>query len=355
MTLTLPIALDAMGGDKAPDSVIQGARLILRHYPDTKFLFFGREAILAPLIQRQKQLVGISEIVHADTVVRMDDKPSIALRQGRKSSMRLALEAVKEGRACAMVSSGNTGALMAMAKIVLRTLPGIHRPALGATVPSQLRRVVLLDMGANIDCTAEYLVQFAMMGDAYARTLLGVENPKIGLLNVGSEEMKGHDEVKEAHRILRSGAIPVNYYGFVEGHDILEGTTDVVVTDGFTGNIALKTAEGTSRLIYTALKTAITNSWAAKIGYLLARPTIRLALKQYDPRKNNGAMLLGLNGIAVKSHGSADAKSFANAVRVALQLVENNINAKIMDELAHVSALPSLSEPVSAEEPAEAM
>jgi glycerol-3-phosphate acyltransferase PlsX len=237
-----------------------------------------------------------------------------------------------------MVSAGNTGALMATAKFVLKTLPGIHRPAITATVPSRYKHVVLLDMGANIDCTADYLVQFAMMGDAYATAMLGLENPKIGLLNVGSEDQKGHDEVKDAHRILRSGTIPVNYHGFVEGNDILEGTTDVVVTDGFTGNIALKTAEGASRLIYETLKHAIENSFTAKIGYLFARPAIRMAMRRYDPRKLNGAILLGLNGIAVKSHGGADAKSFANAIKVAIRLVEQEVNEKIIQELAHVGA-----------------
>lgn len=357
MTLSLPVALDAMGGDKAPESVVKGARILMKEYPDARFIFYGREPVVRPLVHRYRGLERVSEIVHAETVVGMHDKPSVALRQGRHSSMRMAIDAVKHGKACAMVSAGNTGALMATAKFVLKTLPGIYRPAIAATVPGQARRVVLLDMGANIDCTADYLVQFAMMGDAYARALLNVEQPKVGLLNVGSEEMKGHDDVKEAHRILRSGTIPVDYHGFVEGHDILEGTTDVVVTDGFTGNIALKTAEGTSRLIYNALKTAVVNSWSAKIGYLLARATIRRALRQYDPRKLNGAMFLGLNGVAVKSHGSADAKSFANAIKVAIQLVEHDINAKIMDELAHVTTLPVANdeEPGTAEEIAQAL
>jgi glycerol-3-phosphate acyltransferase PlsX len=338
MTLSLPIALDAMGGDKAPEAVIQGARITLRLHPDVRFIFYGREPVIAPLIERYRQLAAVSEIVHTDTVIAMDEKPSVALRQGRKSSMRLALDAVAEGRACAAVSAGNTGALMATAKFALKTLPGIYRPAITATVPSRNQPVVLLDMGANIDCTADNLVQFAMMGDAYARAVLGIENPRIGLLNVGSEDMKGHDEVKDAHKVLRSGAIPIHYHGFVEGNDILEGTTDVVVTDGFTGNIALKTAEGASRLIYTSLKTAIENSFTAKIGYLLARPAIRMALRRFDPRKLNGAILLGLNGIAVKSHGGADAKSFANAIHVAIQLVENRVNEKITDELKRAAS-----------------
>lgn len=334
MALPLPIALDAMGGDKAPESVIQGARLVLKEYPEARFIFFGRESVIGPLVARNRELAACSQIIHSDTVIAMDEKPSAALRSGRQSSMRYAIDAVAQGKACAMVSAGNTGALMATAKFVLKTLPGIHRPAITATVPSRHKHVVLLDMGANIDCTADYLVQFAMMGDAYARAMLGLGNPKIGLLNVGSEEMKGHDEVKEAHQILRSGTIPVNYHGFVEGNDILEGTTDVVVTDGFTGNIALKTAEGASRLIYETLKSAIENSFTAKIGYLFARPAIRMALRRYDPRKLNGAILLGLNGIAIKSHGSADAKSFANAIKVAIRLVEQNVNENIMAELA---------------------
>ena len=337
MALSLPIALDAMGGDKAPESVIHGARRVLKEYPDARFIFFGRESVIGPLVARSRRLAACSQIIHSDTVIAMDEKPSVALRSGRESSMRHALDAVQQGKACAMVSAGNTGALMATAKFVLKTLPGIHRPAITALVPSRSKHVVLLDMGANIDCTAEYLVQFAMMGDAYARAVLGLTNPKVGLLNVGAEEMKGHDEVKDAHRTLRSGDIPINYHGFVEGNDILEGTTDVVVTDGFTGNIALKTAEGASRLIYETLKTAIENSFTAKIGYLFARPAIRMALKRYDPRKLNGAILLGLNGIAVKSHGGADAKSFANAIMVAIKLVENGVNEKIVDELAHVA------------------
>lgn len=340
MALSLPIALDAMGGDKAPESVIQGARLVLKDYPDARFIFYGKESVIGPLVARYKPLASCSQIIHADSVVAMDERPSIALRSGRDSSMRYALNAVHEGKACAMVSAGNTGALMAMSKFVLKTLPGIHRPAITATVPSRHKHVVLLDMGANIDCTAEYLVQFAMMGDAYARAMLGLSQPKIGLLNVGSEDQKGHEEVKEAHQVLRSGDIPVNYYGFVEGNDILEGTTDVVVTDGFTGNIALKTAEGASRLIYETLKNAIENSFTAKIGYLFARPAIRMALKRYDPRKLNGAILLGLNGIAVKSHGGADAKSFANAIKVAIRLVENQVNEKIIEELRHVAGAP---------------
>lgn len=352
MALYLPIALDAMGGDKAPEAVIQGARRVLKEFPNTRFIFFGREPVIAPLVARSRTLARASEVVHAATVIAMDEKPSVALRQGRDSSMRAALDAVAHGKACAMVSAGNTGALMATAKMVLKTLPGIHRPAITATVPSKHRPVVLLDMGANLECTAEYLVQFAIMGDAYARAVMGMAAPRIGLLNVGTEEMKGHDEVKEAHRMLRSGNYPIEYHGFVEGNDILEGTTDVVVTDGFTGNIALKTAEGASRLIYMTLKSAIERSLLAKIGYLFARPAIRMAMRRFDPRKLNGAILLGLNGVAVKSHGGADAKSFANAIKVAIAMAENNVNEKIIAELARVAAEtnPGVVVPLTAEQ-----
>jgi glycerol-3-phosphate acyltransferase PlsX len=336
MPFSLPIAIDAMGGDKAPEAVIQGARLVLKEFPQARFIFYGREPVIAPLIARNRVLARASEVVHAETVIAMDEKPSVAMRQGRDSSMRAAINAVDEGKACAMVSAGNTGALMAMAKMVLKMLPGIQRPAITASVPSRHRPVVMLDMGANLECSAENLVQFGIMGDGYARAMIGMAAPKIGLLNVGSEDMKGHEEVKEAHRMLRSGQYPIQYHGFVEGHDIFEGTVDVVVTDGFTGNIAIKTAEGLSREIYGTLRSAIERSTMAKIGYLFARNTVRKALRRFDPRKLNGAILLGLNGIVVKSHGGADAKSFANAIKVAISMVENRVNEKIVAELARI-------------------
>jgi len=353
VALVKPLAIDAMGGDKAPHSVLQGARIALKWFPDLRYVFFGDEQVLAPLMHKYK-LEEIATIVHTDQAVAADEKPSVALRQGRQSSMRLAIDAVSEGTCCAMVSAGNTGALMATAKFVFKTLKGIYRPAITATMPARSGNVVLLDMGANIDCTADNLVQFAMMGDAYARALLGIEKPLVGLLNVGSEDMKGHDEVKEAHRVLKSGSVPVRYHGFVEGNDILDGTVEVVVTDGFTGNIALKTAEGASRLLYSALKTSIESSLLAKIGYLFAKPAIKMAMKKYDPRRHNGAILLGLNGIAVKSHGGADAKAFANAIKVAMTLVEQDVNAKIIDELKRSGVVMNVSAAQAAEAEAEA-
>lgn len=325
-----------MGGDKAPESVVAGARRALKFFPDLRFIFFGDEGRVAMLVARYK-LGDVSLIVHTDKAIAMHEKPSAALRQSKGSSMRMAIEAVAEGKADAAVSAGNTGALMAISKLVLKTLPGILRPAITATVPAERRPVVLLDMGANIDCTADYLVQFALMGDAYARAVLGVEKPKIGLLNVGSEDMKGHDEVKQAHQLLKAENLPIDYHGFVEGNDILEGTVDVVVTDGFTGNIALKTAEGASRLMYNAVRRAIESSLLAKIGYVLARSALKVSLKQFDPRKHNGAILLGLNGISVKSHGNADGKGFSHAIRVAATLAERNINARILEELSRTS------------------
>lgn len=333
MTLDLPIALDAMGGDKAPEAVVHGARIALKYFPNLRYAFYGDENVIAPLVHRHK-LDDRSVIHHTDVAISAHERPSVAIRKGKASSMRLMLDAVAKGEASACVSSGNTGAFMAMAKLVLKTLPGILRPAITATIPARTRPVVLLDMGANIDCTADYLVQFALMGDAYAKAVLGIERPSVGLLNVGEEEMKGHDELKLAHQMLRSTNGSLAYHGFVEGNDILEGTTDVVVTDGFTGNVALKTAEGASRLIYGTIKQAIEGSVWAKMGYLLARSALKMALRRFDPRKHNGAILLGLNGVAIKSHGGADAKSFANAIKVAAIMVQQNINQRIMAELA---------------------
>jgi len=333
MSGSLPIALDAMGGDKAPHSVIHGARLALREYPNLKFRFYGDSAVIEPVIRKIKELRDISEVVHTEEVVEMHDKASVALRQRKNSSMRLAINAVSKKEACAVVSAGNTGALMATAKYVFKTLNGIARPAITATIPAHQRRVVLLDMGANVDCTAEHLAQFAVMGDAYARVVLGLEKPKVALLNVGAEDSKGHELVQSAHQLIKDSMHQINYVGFVEGNDILEGTVDVVVTDGFTGNITLKTAEGSARLIFNALKDAIQSSFWAKIGYMLAKPAISVALRKFDPRRNNGAILLGLNGIAVKSHGGTDAKGFAHAIQVAAKLVEQDINNKIIEEL----------------------
>lgn len=328
-----PIALDAMGGDNAPESVIDGAEMALVRHPGIKFLIFGDEATLTPLINSRPSLKNSSEIIHTSHVIASEDKPSVAVRRGRTSSMWLAIESVKEGKACAVVSAGNTGALMAISKLVLRTLPGVYRPAIAALFPTLRGECVMLDLGANVESDAQDLYRFAIMGDAFARAVLGLSRPRIGLLNVGSEELKGRTEVKEACALLKDSRLSLNFHGFIEGNDIAAGTVDVVVTDGFTGNVALKTAEGAARLIRTYLRDAFNSSPVAKLGGLLASGALGGVKDKLDDRKRNGAMFLGLAGIAVKSHGGADAYSFCNAVSVAVELVAHRINDRIMDEL----------------------
>jgi len=331
--LQLPIALDAMGGDNAPAAVLRGAEMALIRHPGSRFLLFGNRYILEPQIAAIPLLKANCEIVHTEEVIGNHDKPSIAVRRGRNSSMWLAIESVKEGKACAVVSAGNTGALMAMSKLILRTLPGVSRPAIAALFPTLKGECVMLDLGANVESDANDLFCFAVMGDAFARAVLGLSRPKIGLLNVGSEDLKGRDEVKGARALIESSGLDLNFHGFVEGNDISMGTVDVVVTDGFTGNVALKTAEGAARLIRTYLKDAFSSSPIAQVGGLLASGALSVVKDKLDDRKRNGAMFLGLNGITVKSHGGADAYSFCNAVSVAVELVAHHINTRIMQEI----------------------
>jgi phosphate acyltransferase len=341
--LQLPIALDAMGGDNAPVSVLRGAEMALVRHPGIRFLLYGNRFILEPLIQEIPILRPACEIVHTEVVIAGDDKPSIAVRRGRGSSMWLSIESVKEGRSCAVVSAGNTGALMAMSKLILRTLPGISRPAIAALFPTLRGECVMLDLGANVESDAEDLYRFAIMGDAFARAVLGLSRPRIGLLNVGSEELKGRDEVKAASQLLKSAGVDINFHGFIEGNDIAEGTVDVVVTDGFTGNVALKTAEGAARLIRTYLKDAFQSSPIAKAGAVMATGALKAVKDKLDDRKRNGAMFLGLNGIAVKSHGGADAYSFCNAISVAVELVAHEINTRITREIKFSTQAPAVS------------
>ncbi|MDD4617417.1 MAG: phosphate acyltransferase PlsX [Alphaproteobacteria bacterium] len=330
----LVLALDAMGGDFAPDIVVRGAAKAREKYPETKFIFFGDETKVSPLLASYPGLKAHCELRHTPEIVTSDMKPSHALRQGRNSSMRLAINAVASGEASCVVSAGNTGALMAMAKFVLKTLPGIDRPAIATLIPTQRGETVMLDLGANIECDAENLVQFALMGAIFCHTILGRTSPTIGLLNIGTEELKGHDEVRIAASILRDRPMPGKLIGFVEGNDITAGTADVIVTDGFSGNIALKSIEGTARLISHFLRQAFESSLLAKIGYLLARGTLLRLKKRVDPRRYNGAMFLGLQGVCVKSHGGTDAEGFANAIGVAHDLVVHGFNEKIAQELA---------------------
>lgn len=330
--MELPLALDGMGGDHAPGAVVNGAARALAKNPDLRFIIFGDEEVILPLLAKEKKLRERVELVHTTEKVASTDLPSVALRKATKSSMRLAIDAVKEGRASGVVSSGNTGAFMAMAKLVFRTLPGISRPAIIGMMPNKHGDLAMLDMGANVQCSPRDLFDFALMGDAYARAILGRKEPVIGLLNVGSEEIKGHEELKEAAALMRA-APQLNFKGFCEGNDICNGAFDVIVTDGFTGNIALKTAEGTSHFMYMQIKNAITSSIFSKIGYVLARPGFKQMKRTLDPRRFNGAMLIGLNGVAIKSHGGTDGKGFASAIRVAHRAVSSKMNERIIEEL----------------------
>jgi phosphate acyltransferase len=331
------IALDAMGGDHGPLVVVAGAELALRRHPQTAFLFFGNAAQVAPLIDARPELKAASRLVHTEVAVRMDAKPSQALRYGRwKSSMWLAIEAVKKDDADVAVSGGNTGALMAMAKFELKTLPGIARPAIAALWPTLRGESIVLDLGASIGADAEHLVDLAVMGAATARILFGLERPTVGLLNIGVEEVKGLEPVREAGRILREEKLPdLDYQGFVEGDDIGQGKVDVVVTEGFAGNIALKAAEGTARQMGEYLRRAMTRTLGARIGYLFARSAFRELRERIDPRRSNGGVFLGLNGIVVKSHGGTDAEGFAAAIEVGHGVVREELRAKIASALAH--------------------
>jgi glycerol-3-phosphate acyltransferase PlsX len=344
---TITIALDAMGGDRAPDIVLHGAAIALERHPGARFLVFGVESQIAPLLTQLPRLAQVASLHHTDELVAADDKPSQALRAGRGTSMRLAIEAVADGRADCVVSAGNTGALMAIAKFVLKTLPGIDRPAIATFYPTQRGESVMLDLGANIECDAENLVQFALMGDAFARSVLGIIEPTVGLLNVGSEDLKGNDAVRGAAARLRGGLTPVRFHGFVEGDDIGAGTVDVIVTDGFTGNVALKTAEGMARLFSEALRTSFRYSPMARIGYFFARGALRKFRERFDPRRYNGAMFLGLRGIAVKSHGSTDAFGFANAIGVAIDMKVNGFLEKIRADLARVNVARPTPQPAA--------
>jgi glycerol-3-phosphate acyltransferase PlsX len=321
-----------MGGDDAPEMIVEGTAIAHERAPHAKFILFGDENRLKPLIAARGGLASACTVEHTTESVADEDKPSQALRKGRQSSMRLAIDAVKDGRANGVVSAGNTGALMAMSKVVLKTISGIDRPALSTFIPTIRSECVMLDLGANIECDEDNLVQFAVMGADFFRTVKGVQKPTVGLLNVGVEDLKGNETVKNAAQIMREAAMPFEFYGFVEGDDITKGTVDVVVTDGFTGNVALKTAEGAVRMFSRALETSYRSSWLAKLGYLLSRHALHAMRESLDPRTHNGALLLGLNGIAVKSHGSTDGPGFANAVTLAVNMVDHNLIARIVDD-----------------------
>jgi len=344
MSKTVRIAIDVMGGDHGPSVTVPGAEIAALRRPDTEYILFGDEKQIAPILAKQSRIKN-ARVVHTDIAVRMDDKPSQALRKGRRvSSMWLAIEAVKKGEADVAISAGNTGALMAMSLFCLKPLAGIDRPAIAAIWPSMRGESIVLDVGASIGSDAKQLVDNAIMGAAMARVVFDLEKPTVGLLNVGVEEMKGVEEVREAGQILREMNSPhFDYRGFVEGDDISKGTVDVIATEGFTGNIALKTAEGTARQIGEYLRAAMSRTLSARIGYLFARGAFRVLREKMDPRKVNGGLFLGLNGLVVKSHGGADAESFASAAEIGYDVVRHNLLKGIADGLRREA--PHMPEP----------
>lgn len=335
MSETLVIAIDAMGGDNAPQSIIEGVSRVAAKDSSVFFFLFGDEEQLKVLANQYKLQDTRYKIHHTTEVVAPDAKPSQAIRSGRETSMWKAIMSVRNGYAKAVVSAGNTGALMAMSKICLGTISGIDRPAIAAVLPTLKNPVVALDLGANAECDSQNLVEFAIMGNVLHHVLFGTEKPSVGLLNIGSEETKGRDEIREAASTLKSLDDKINFIGFVEGNDICAGTADVIVSDGFSGNVALKTIEGTAKFITNSLKATIRKSVISKIGFMLAMPSLLKLKKQMDPRNYNGAMFLGLKGISVKSHGGADAHAFACAVQSAVNMARNNLCEKIKDELRH--------------------
>ena len=335
MSAALTIALDAMGGDHGPEVVVPGAELALIRHPDLRFIFFGGEDRIRPLVEARPALAERSEIVHTDNWVAMDAKPSQALRTGRRtSSMWLALEAVHDGRAAAAVSAGNTGALMVMSKFCVKTIADVERPAIAAIWPTVRGECIVLDVGANVGASARELSHFALMGAAMARALFNVDRPTVCLLNIGVEEVKGVEDIKAAHALLRdAGDLPLDYRGYVEGDGIGQGLVDVVVTDGFTGNIALKTAEGTARQIAAYLRAAMNRSLLSRLGAFLAQGAFAVLRAKMDPRRANGGVFLGLDGIVIKSHGGADATGFASAIDLGYDMTKAGLVQQIKADL----------------------
>lgn len=347
------IALDAMGGDVGAAVVIPGAAISLGRHPETEFLLVGDRARIEPELEHHPRLKAASRIIHTEIAVSGEDKPSQALRRGRKtSSMWLAIDAVKKGEADVAVSAGNTGALMAMARFHLRTLPGIDRPAITAVWPTARGSSVVLDLGATIGGDARHLVALAVMGAAMASVVFDTKRPTVGLLNIGTEEIKGHEEIREAGETLRAKNLPeLDYIGFVEGDGIGKGLADVIVTEGYAGNIALKAAEGTARQMADLLRNEIQRSWLSRLGYLFARNAFQALRDKMDPNKSNGGVLLGLNGLVVKSHGGINAEGFAYAIDVGYEMAKfdllNKINQMLNRDGGALSSVPTAPEDVS--------
>jgi phosphate acyltransferase len=348
LTQPLVISIDAMGGDHGPSVTVPAAAHALADLPPhARLLLHGDEAVLGPEVARRPALAARAEVRHAEKVVAMDEKPAQAMRRGKGSSMWNAIEAIREGQAVVAVSAGNTGALMAMSRLILRMSADLERPALVASIPHAKGITTFLDVGANVDCDAERLVEFAIMGEAYHRAAHGVARPTVGILNVGSEDMKGHQEVQEAHRVLREGRLDVEYRGFVEGDDITGGAVNVVVTDGFTGNVALKAMEGAARFMYGELRMALTRGPMAKVGAALARPSLLQFRERMSPPP--AAPLLGLNGLVLKCHGGAAERDFAKAIRAAADIAQSGFASEIERNMRRLPAALAEAVPAAAD------
>lgn len=329
MTRALTVSIDAMGGDAGPAIVVSALLRSLQRHTNVQFILHGDEAQLTALVAKHPKLKGRVSLRHAPGRVAMEDKPSHVLRRGRDTSMWHAIDSVKQGEADVAVSAGNTGALMAVSMFGLGIIEGISRPAIATIWPTMKGQTVVLDVGANVSASDEQLVDFAVMGEAFAHVIFGLERPSVGILNVGAEEQKGNDAVKGAAHILRNSSLPMAFHGFVEGDDIAKGTVDVVVTDGFTGNIALKTAEGTAKLVGIYLRQSLKRTLLSRLGAAVASGALSTLRRKLDPRANAGGIFLGLNGVVVKCHGGADAVSFASAMDMAIDMAKANINPRI--------------------------
>lgn len=345
------ISIDGMGGDHAPRVVVEGLERFAQSHPNLRFLIHGDEAQLKPLLEKAPTAAPRVIIRHTDKSVAMDAKPSQMLRQGKGTSMWNAIESVKSGEAVAAVSAGNTGALMALSMFILRKVEGVHRPALVASWPTRKGVTAMLDLGADIAADAGQLVEFAIMGVAFARAVNGVKNPKVALLNIGEEELKGHESIREAARLIRSSNLPFDFRGYIEADKIGSADIDVIVTDGFTGNIAIKTAEGIARMISDMLKDAFKSGPIAMLGAALAMPALKQFRSKMDPRKVNGGVFIGLNGVVVKSHGGTDAVGFAQAVKVAAGMGESSFRAEVEENLRRLA--PATPPPSPAEQAAQ--
>ena len=339
MTKYINIAIDAMGSDNGPQSIVSGAAISKERYPEIYYSFFGNKQQLEKLISKYHIFNHSYEIISTSEVINPDDKPSHVIRKRKDSSMGAAIEALRDKKVDALVSAGNTGALMGMSKLQLKTLEGIQRPAIAATIPNLQGEFVLLDLGANIDCNAAMLAQFALMGVEFAKVILGKDNPKVGILNVGIEKEKGKLYMQEASNIIENSYLKKNYVGFIEGNEIITtAKADVIITDGFTGNIALKTAEGVAKLCGNYIKSIFTNSLSGKLSLILMNKSLKTLKQKLDPRNRNGALLLGLNGIVVKSHGGADDLSFAAAIDIAFEFTKVGVGDKIIKNLYNLNS-----------------